>query len=119
MYYLKPLVDDTDDDFLPPWPDDQNPSVGVAVPAPPTDADAGEDLPTPQIEEEGMQDDENLEEEKEETSTDNESVIDVSEGESIPVLEPPTPRTTRSGRTSKPSAFMKENYEFLGSSTDK
>eukprot|EP00957_Ditylum_brightwellii_P122943 9374081-Ditylum_brightwellii.AAC.1 len=54
MYYLKPLDADKDDNFLPPWPENYDPSAGVAAPAPPTDADAVDDLPTPHDEDEAI-----------------------------------------------------------------
>eukprot|EP00957_Ditylum_brightwellii_P026291 1988625-Ditylum_brightwellii.AAC.1 len=54
MYYLKPLDTYEDDDFLPPWPEHQDPTAGMAAPAPPNDADAIDDLPTPQDKDEAF-----------------------------------------------------------------
>eukprot|EP00957_Ditylum_brightwellii_P207233 15352091-Ditylum_brightwellii.AAC.2 len=108
MYYQKALMAGEEKDMLQPWPSNSDPNAGAPT-VTVSEIDADNDAVDT--------DNDN----KEDTNNDNynnKSIQAASEGEIIPVLEPPAQKVTQSGQVSRIPAHLAENYKFIGHTGD-
>eukprot|EP00957_Ditylum_brightwellii_P067858 5150729-Ditylum_brightwellii.AAC.1 len=103
MYYKKALPVRDEDNILQTWPENSDPGVG---------------LPVLKARDTNAIDNNKSDDNDDDNNDETKSILDIGEGENIPVSEPPTSKVTCSGCVSKIPSHLAKNYEFIGHTTD-